>query len=139
MHTELLIGNRHSEPPVTSRSGRVFSSGRFGTAIPVLAGLPRLLAVVRGDLRLVGVMPLTPQQSEARSEEWQRVRDRAPVGLIGPTQLMLSADAPVDECLMSDAFYAGQRGALKDLRYLWQGLLALFSPRAWQRAGGPAD
>jgi NDP-sugar pyrophosphorylase family protein len=134
MRTEMLLGNRPSSLPATSESDRAFFTRRFNTRIPVLAMLPRILAVIHGDLRLVGVMPLTPQQSESRTEEWQRVRDAAPVGLIGPTQLNLPADAPLDECLMSDAFYAGQSGMFKDLRYLWQGVLAFFSSQAWQRA-----
>ncbi|MGB5733455.1 MAG: sugar transferase [Thiohalocapsa sp.] len=133
LRTEMLIGNRLSDLPATSESERTFFTWRFNTRIPVLAMLPRILAVINGDLRLVGVMPLTPQQSESRTEEWQRVRDEAPVGLIGPTQLTLPADAPLDECLMSDAFYTGQSGVLKDLRFLWQGVLAFFSGRAWQR------
>jgi hypothetical protein len=133
LRAEMLIGNRRSSLPATSESDRAFFTSRFNTRIPVLAMLPRILAVISGDLRLVGVMPLTPRQSESRTEEWQRVRDAAPVGLIGPTQLTLPADAPLDECLMSDAFYAGQSGLFKDLRYLWQGVLAFFSGQAWQR------
>ena len=131
--TEMLIGNRGPSPATTDEADRTFFTWRFNTGIPVLALLPRILSVITGDLRLVGVMPLTPQQSAARTEEWQRVRDRAPVGLIGPTQLTLPADAPLDERLMSDAFYAGQTAAFKDLRYLWQGALAFFSGQAWQR------
>ncbi|WP_295885625.1 NDP-sugar synthase [uncultured Thiohalocapsa sp.] len=132
---ETLIGNR--APALNGAAGggneRAFVTRRFATRIPVLATLPRVLAVISGDLRPVGVAPLTPQQAEARTEDWQRVRDQAPVGLIGPTQLNLPADAPFDERLMSDAFYAGKRSALGDLRWLWTGLLGLFSRRAWQR------
>jgi NDP-sugar pyrophosphorylase family protein len=137
LRREMLIGNRlkasHQGEPLVGDAERAFPAWRFATGIPVLATLPRVLALVSGDLRLVGVSPLTPQESKARTEEWQRARDRAPVGLIGPTQLTLPADAPSDERLMSDAFYAGQRSALGDLRWLWVGLLGLFSRRAWQR------
>jgi NDP-sugar pyrophosphorylase family protein len=137
--TELLIGNRRSSLPAAGESDQCFSSLRFATPIPVLALLPRLLAVPRGVLRLVGVAPLTPQESESRSEDWQRVRDQAPVGLLGPTQLLLPADAPLDERLMSDAFYAGQRSDLKDLRWLWEGLRGLFSARAWRTRDTDGD
>jgi NDP-sugar pyrophosphorylase family protein len=130
---EPLIGNRRCRTPALADCDRAFFSWRFNTGIPVLALLPRVLDVIKGNLRLVGVAPLSPQQSEARSEDWQRVRDSAPVGLIGPTQLALTADAPLEERLMSDAFYAHQRGPLRDLRYLWQGILALFGAQAWQR------
>lgn len=138
---ERLLGNPLASPaagnPGTERQ-RIFSSGRFATCVPVLAVLPRLLAVVRGRLRLIGVAPLTPEESALCVEHWQRVREEAPVGLLGPTQLLLAADASLDERLMSDAFYVGQRGAWKDLRWLWVGLLRLFNRRAWVCAPSPA-
>ncbi|MCG6942389.1 MAG: NDP-sugar synthase [Thiohalocapsa sp.] len=138
LRREMLIGNRAPALPGGAGNSadreRAFFTWRFATRIPVLATLPRLLAVASGDLRLVGVAPLTLPQAEGRTEDWQRVRDRAPVGLIGPTQLRLPADAPFDERLMSDAFYAGQRSLLGDLRWLWVGFLGLFGRRAWQRA-----
>ena len=127
---ELLIGNR----PLAVAAGGVagaFLSWRFNTRIPVLALLPRLLAVVRGDLRVIGVSALSPSESRSRTEDWQRVRDQAPAGLIGPTQLMLSGDAPLDERLMSDAFYVGQRGWLTDIRLYGDALRTLFSAHAW--------
>ena len=89
--------------------------------------------MVRGDLRLVGVSPLTPSESAARREDWQFVRDVAPVGLLGPTQLSVPADAPIEERLLSDAFYARQRNGWRDLGFLWQGLGLLFSAEAWRR------
>lgn len=103
------------------------------TRVPVLRHLPWLLAVVRGDLRLVGVSPLTPEQSAARDEDWQFVRDTAPVGLLGPTQLQVSSDASIEERLLSDAFHARQRGWGRDLVVLWEGIKMLFSADAWRR------
>ena len=102
------------------------------TSVPVLSKLPWLIAVIRGDVRLVGVSPLTPEESAARSEDWQFVRDQAPVGLFGPTQLYLPAQAPIEERLLSDAFYAGQRTWLSDMGFLWQGLKRLFSAEVWR-------
>jgi lipopolysaccharide/colanic/teichoic acid biosynthesis glycosyltransferase len=91
-----------------------------------------LIDVVRGDLRLVGVSPLTPEQSSTRTEEWQMVRDQAPVGLLGPTQLNLDPDAPLEERLLSDAFYARGQGGTKDLGYLLLGFKALFRAESWR-------
>jgi hypothetical protein len=137
LRSETLVGNRRSAQAAAAGCDRAFFAWRFNTPIPVLAVLPRIWATVVGDLRLVGVAPLTPEESESRTEDWQRVRDQAPVGLIGPTQLQLGADAPLDERLMSDAFYAGQRrGPADDLRWLGQGLTALFGPRAWRGVEG---
>jgi hypothetical protein len=136
LRAERLIGNRCASAAPAQAPPGLFTAWRFATGVPVLALLPRLLAVVRGDLRLVGVSPLTPEESASRSEDWQRVRDQAAVGLIGPTQLLLPAGAPLDERLMSDAFYAGQPDRGKDLRLLGSALRALLSARAWAPSPG---
>ncbi|MDS4028247.1 MAG: NDP-sugar synthase [Candidatus Contendobacter sp.] len=131
LHEVNLRGNRLEFDEFGNRRRRVFVTREWATTIPVLRYLPWLLAVVSGDLRLVGVEPLTPEQADDRVEEWERVSDQAPAGLIGPTQLTLPANAPREERLLSDAFYARQRGTVRDLRYLLQGLGALFTRRAW--------
>ena len=129
-----LVGNRSSSSPAGTPS-RTFVAREWNTAIPILRHLPGLLAVIRGDLRLVGVSPLTPQEAAARTEDWQMVRDQAPVGLLGPTQLNLGADAPLEERLLSDAFHARQQRVGEKLGYLLAGLKMLFSADAW-RSGG---
>jgi NDP-sugar pyrophosphorylase family protein len=134
MGSRELLGNRSSVPRGGSGS-RAFVARHWKTPVPVLRNLPALLAVVRGDLRLVGVSPLTPEQSADRTEDWQMVRDQAPVGLLGPTQLDLPASAPLEERLLSDAFYAREQSWIKDIGYLLGGLKALFSATAWHRAG----
>ncbi|MDG4594365.1 MAG: NDP-sugar synthase [Candidatus Contendobacter sp.] len=126
-----LRGNRLEFDEFGTRRRRVFVAREWATMIPVLRHLPRLLAVVSGDLRLVGVEPLTPEQVEDRLDEWEQVGDQAPAGLIGPTQLTLPADAPREERLLSDAFYARQRSTGRDLRYLLLGVATLFTRRAW--------
>lgn len=127
---EVLIGNR-ADSVVAGVNG-AFASWRITTRIPLLARLPRVLAVVRGDIRLVGVSALTPTENQSRTEDWQRVRDQAPVGMIGPTQLMLAGDASLDERLMSDAFYVGQRGWLNDMRLVGDALRVVFSAQTWR-------
>ncbi len=131
LHETRLRGNRLEFDEFGARQRRVFVVREWATSIPLLRYLPRLLAVVSGDLRLVGAEPLTPELADNRREDWERVSDQAPAGLIGPTQLTLPASAPREERLMSDVFYARQRGTGKDLRYLLQGVGALFTPRAW--------
>jgi NDP-sugar pyrophosphorylase family protein len=126
-------GDRRDHPGDEAGVRRQVVLRNWRTGVPVLRRLPWLLAVVRGDLRLVGVSPLTPAQSAARDEDWQFVRDAAPVGLLGPTQLNVPADAPIEERLLSDAFYARQRSWGRDLGVLWQGLRLLFSAEVWRR------
>ena len=110
---------------------RVFVAREWATTIPVLRYLPRWLAVVNGDLRLVGVELLTPEPVDDRLEQWEPVGDQAPARLIGPTQLTLPTDTPREERLWRDTFYARQRNTARDLRYLLQGLGARFTRRAW--------
>jgi hypothetical protein len=127
-----FLGNRRSMLDEDDAAASIFIARNWRTRIPVLRNLPRLLAVARGDLRLVGVAPLTPTQAAGRTEDWQRVRDQVPVGLLGPTQLNLAEDAPLEERLLSDAFYAKEHGWQKDLKYLWQGLKMLFRAEGWR-------
>lgn len=121
-----LRGNRRGP----DQAAADFDGWRGATRLPVLRDLFLLPAVVAGHLRLVGVPPLTPEAADARTEEWERVRDGAPVGLVGPSQLTL-AGAPMEERLMMDAFYAQRRNGREDARWLARAALALFSRRAW--------
>lgn len=130
-----LRGNRVALDEFGRPQRAEFSCGAWSTPVPVLRHLPRLWAVAMGDLRLVGVEPVTLEQAGQRAAEWERLADNAPAGLIGPTQLRLDADAPEEERLMSDAFYASQRGPGTDGRCLLEGCLALFGRRAWLGRG----
>lgn len=108
-----------------------FTAAEWATGVPVLAKLPWLLNVAKGDLRLVGAEAVTSEQAACRTAEWEKMADRAPAGLLGPTQLELPASVPAEERLMSDAWFAAQAGPDKELRIVLRGLRALFSRRAW--------
>ncbi|NCA71675.1 MAG: NDP-sugar synthase, partial [Sphingobacteriia bacterium] len=136
---ETLIGNRRLDQRPGGAPRGEFAALRWGTPIPLLRHLPRLLAVISGDLRLFGVAPLTPSESYSRTEDWQQVRDQAPVGLLGPTQLNLSAAAPLEERLLSDAFYARKPSWQGDLGILWRGARMLVNGEAWRRSAAPGD
>ncbi len=75
--------------------------------------------------------PLSPEQADGLLEDWEQLRDQAPAGLLGPTQLMIPATAPLEEKLMSDVFYVRQRSTGRDLLYLLRGLVALLRPASW--------
>ncbi len=132
-----LLGNRTAPGEDGRPRRRAFSAIEGATSLPVLRHLPKLLAVVRGDLRLVGVTPLTPAVDRGRTQEWERVRDSAPVGLVGPAQLDLPADAPDEERWVAEAYYARTRTTRGDLHVLLRACAAAFTPRAW-RAQPPA-
>ncbi len=126
-----LLSNRRAPDAAGNWAPREFTAWEWATRVPVLRHLPLLLAVIAGHLRLAGVSPLSPQEAAARHEEWEHVRDVAPAGLLGPTQLTL-AGAPREERLMMDAFHARQQGARHDAAWLGRGLRALFTARAWR-------
>lgn len=139
LQPRVLLGNREVTEGFEAARRRPFRVWEWQTPIPVLRRLPWLLAVVGGDLRLVGVTPLPPDLVDALLEDWERVREEAPVGLVGPTQLDVPADAPLEECLMSDACYARQHSPGQDLRYLLRGFARLFQGRAWRPAAVAED
>lgn len=128
LERERLVGNRRVRDEVGHEEPVVFNGWQFATRVPVLRHLPLLVAVARGDLRLAGVSPLTPEESAQRTEEWQHVRDEAPVGLLGPAQLDLPG-ATLDERVLADAWHARHRS---DMRWLRRGLAALVSSRGWR-------
>lgn len=108
-----------------------FPAREWNLSVPVLRYLPRILAVISGDLSLVGTLPISLETAAQRTEEWEKLADQAPAGLIGPTQLHVPADAPEEEKLMSDSFYAAHFNVRHDLLYLLQSLQALISRKAW--------
>ncbi|WP_213460066.1 sugar phosphate nucleotidyltransferase [Thiocapsa sp.] len=135
----LLRGNKREVDALGQIRRRDFVAREWNTRVPILRGLPRLLAVASGDLRLVGVTPLSPEAADGLGDDWEQIREQAPAGLVGPTQLDVPADAPFEEKLMSDVFYARQRRIGRDLVYLLRGLLAILRPASWlpppRRAG----
>jgi len=120
-----LLGNRRTRAHKTA-----FLARRFSTSLPLLSYLPYLFAVAAGHLRMVGVEPLTPAGAAARTQEWEFVRDDAPVGLFGPVQLTLSADAPPEERRLMEANYARTRTFIGDLRWLALGVASIARSRS---------
>jgi hypothetical protein len=131
LESRRLVGNR-SRDAQAGDGERSFTARNWNTPVPVLRYLPRVLPLITGDLRLLGVSPLALEESESRTEDWQKVRDQAHVGLLGPTQLSLPENAPLEERLLCDAFYAREQSLGKDLHYLLQGVKLLFTPSAWK-------
>lgn len=108
-----------------------FMALELATNVRLLKHLPKLLAVISGQMRMVGVSPESPEQAQARTAPWQKVRDYAPIGLIGPSQLTIPANAPEEERLLLEAYYARTRHLGTDLIWLLRGILACFGERAW--------
>lgn len=108
-----------------------FSVLEWNINIPVLRYLPRIFAVISGHLRLIGTLPISLEAANQRIEEWEKLADQAPSGLLGPTQLYIPINAPEEEKLMSDSFYAAHASFKNDLGYLLQAFRVFFSRKAW--------
>lgn len=128
----MLRGNRTVLDDEGRSVAREFETREGATRIPVLRHLPRVLNVLAGDLALVGVQPLTPQDNERHTEDWERVREGAPVGLLGPAPLGTPENAPDEDKLLLEALYAETRTGWSDLKWVGKGFLSLFTLRAWR-------
>ncbi|MEI6066812.1 MAG: sugar transferase, partial [Methylococcaceae bacterium] len=108
-----------------------FPVGEWNVSAPVLRYLPRILAVISGDLSFMGSLPVSLEAAEKRIEEWERLADQTPSGLLGPTQLNIPADASEEEKLMSDSFYAAHFNFRNNALCLLKSFQALISSKAW--------
>lgn len=127
-------GNRIVIDKNGMRKRSSFKVLEWATKIPVLRFLPWLWPVITGDLKLVGTLPISPEDSELRCEKWEKLADQAHSGIIGPTQqiLFLAGVRSENETLQqSDAFYASKRTFWKDVGFLIKGMTILFSKNAW--------
>ena len=126
-----LRGNKISLDDFGLPQRSPFNTWEIQVTSPVLRQLPRLLAVISGDIQLVGALPISLELASQRTEEWEKFADQAPAGLIGPTQLIIPSDAPEEEKLMSDSFYWANFSIRNDFRYLFMAMQMLFSRKAW--------
>ncbi|MDV7393025.1 sugar transferase, partial [Arthrospira platensis SPKY1] len=77
--------------------------------------LPELWNVVRGDLLLVGVKPLTPAEAQQMTEPWQKKCSEYPPGFTGLWFIRRPLHRTLDEALISDAYYVATRSWRGDL------------------------
>ncbi len=126
------IGNRDA----TTNEPRRFILAQFAASNNALGKwlttwdlhrLPEWWNVLRGDLGLVGVQPLTPEQAAQASEDWQKKRYECRAGLTGLWYIQTGKQATLDEILIADAYYVATRNSRGDLGILWR------TPGAWWR------
>jgi len=89
--------------------------------------LPALWNVLAGDLRLVGVQPLTQDEVSRCVEDWQRERLTYPAGFTGLWYIQAPRHADADTTAVTDAYYVATRTWRNDLRLMAQ------TPAAWIR------
>jgi NDP-sugar pyrophosphorylase family protein len=89
--------------------------------------IPELWNVLMGDLELVGVKPLLPEEASALTEEWHQKRYECRPGFTGLWYIQTNAESDLEEVLVADAYYAATHTWRDDLRLLWR------TPVAWQK------
>jgi mannose-1-phosphate guanylyltransferase/phosphomannomutase len=131
----VLIGNLTRRGELGEEQRQEFQTAELVINVPIFRHLPKLWAVAVGHLRFIGVSPLSPMECKARTEEWERIRDQAPSGLLGPSQLFLSLDVSAEERFLVEGEYAANRSLLRDLSLVVQGIKAFFYPSTWCSGG----
>jgi mannose-1-phosphate guanylyltransferase/phosphomannomutase len=135
-----LVGNKVDRADEIGRR-KCFVTFVGATRIPPLRWLPMLLAVVSGNLRMIGVEAMSLEDEAALEAAWERLREEAPVGLIGPARLTVGADTPDEEKRLAEGYYARTRSAWNDIVLLGMAVRALFTASSWMpaaRAGSDA-
>jgi NDP-sugar pyrophosphorylase family protein len=112
-----------------------FTSREWAVDAPVLQRLPLLLAVVAGHINLVGARPRPVTDEPSGSDPWEHIASDTRAGLLGPVQLDLPNEAPSEENMLNEIYYARYRSLMSDLNYLVKGARAMFSGRAWATRG----
>ena len=126
LHSNKYVSDEGQEPVRAE-----FNTAEWMVSAPVLRRLPLLLAVISGHINLVGARPRPVTDGPPGSDPWEHMAGDARVGLLGPVQLDLPAEAPSEEGLFNEIYYARYRSLLSDLGYLLKGARAMFSGRAW--------
>jgi hypothetical protein len=132
-HRLILVGNKIERTGGIERR-RSFVAFEAATSIPPLKWMPLLLAVVSGNLRMIGGEAISPEREASLELAWERLREEAPIGLVGPVCLAVGRDAPEEEKRVVEGYYARTRSGWSDLMLLGTAIRALFKPSSWSPA-----
>jgi NDP-sugar pyrophosphorylase family protein len=89
--------------------------------------LLELINVLRGDMALVGVKPLRPDQAALLTEEWHQKRHDSVAGFTGLWYQQTEPDSDLDTVIIADVYYTATRTWGSDV------LLFLRTPSIWAR------
>ncbi len=89
--------------------------------------MPELWNVLKGELCLVGVKPLTTGDMIQITEAWQQTRNDYYPGFTGNWFLQTNPNSGLDDILIADAYYVATRSWREDVKILKQ------TPSAWRR------
>jgi NDP-sugar pyrophosphorylase family protein len=88
--------------------------------------LPELWNIIKGDIRLVGVKPLSPEENSLVKEAWQKTRYEVSPGFTGLWYVQTTSSSSFEEILVSDAYYAATRNFPGDFKLVFQSVLTWF-------------
>ncbi len=131
----LRPGTRPEEGPRTFGMWAFRNARPDGSAGPAgallrrwsLDRLPALWNVLAGEMDLVGVKPLAPEQTALLREPWQQTRFERPAGLTGLWYVQADPRGGMDAILTADGYYAALGTWRDTLGVLWR------TPGAWLR------
>ncbi|MBX0328801.1 sugar transferase [Oscillochloris sp. ZM17-4] len=89
--------------------------------------LPEVFNVLSGDIALVGVKPLHPEEAAQLNEEWHQRRHDSRAGLTGLWYQETDPNSNLDAVIIADVYYTATRTWRSDL------LLFLRTPAIWAR------
>jgi lipopolysaccharide/colanic/teichoic acid biosynthesis glycosyltransferase len=93
--------------------------GRWLTRLE-LHRLPEIWNLVKGDLQLVGVKPLSPEEIGRLNEQWHRPRHEQRPGLTGLWYINTRQDSDLDEFVVADIYYMATQNWREELKILSQ-------------------
>jgi lipopolysaccharide/colanic/teichoic acid biosynthesis glycosyltransferase len=89
--------------------------------------LPELVNVLLGDMALVGVKPLRPDEAAQLTEEWHEKRHDTVAGFTGLWYQQTEPDSDLDTVIIADVYYTATRTWSSDV------MLFLRTPSIWAR------
>jgi lipopolysaccharide/colanic/teichoic acid biosynthesis glycosyltransferase len=93
--------------------------GRWLTRLE-LYRLPEIWNLAKGDLQLVGVKPLSPEEIGRLNEQWHRPRHEQRPGLTGLWYINTRQDSDLDEFVVADIYYMATQNWREELKILSQ-------------------
>ncbi len=87
--------------------------------------IPQLWNILAGNIRFIGVKPLTVAQASLIQETWQQTRYEAMAGFSGLWYIQTDHSSDLDDIIIADAYYTATRNWQEDLKIL------LKTPKAW--------
>lgn len=108
------------------RDGKYLPGGRLMERWEI-SRIPELFNVLRGDMDLVGVKPLRPDEAALLIEEWHQKRHDSRAGLTGLWYQQTDSSSDIDTVIIADVYYTATRTWRSDL------MLFLRTPMIWAR------